>query len=63
MTDIDKIPAEVLDALRERGWSEEGIAEMPPWKMFEQYCISRGISGNGTLWRIVTELSKLENQE
>lgn len=63
MTDIDKIPAEVLDALRERGHSDARIAKMDPVQMFKEYCNWHGlINWGGTLWAIVAELSELEEK-
>lgn len=64
MTDIDKIPAEVLDALRNRGHSDARIAKMDPVFMFKEYCDWNGlVNWGGTLWFVVTELSELEDQE
>ena len=60
MFEIDKIPLEVLDSLRENNYTDEQIRKMKPKDMFIIYCEWEGLINYGSsLWDYVVELQKL----
>ena len=57
MLDLSKISHTVLSDIRERGHSDETIAQMSPEEAFREYCEWNGLIGwSGTLWRAVKGL-------
>lgn len=57
---LQQIPSSVLEALQERGHSDETISNMKPQTMFNEYCEWNGLIGYGrSLWNLVIDLQKL----
>lgn len=57
MMDMSKIPEDIVDALKKRGYSDDAIAQMTPKEAFSEYCNWNGLSGWGpTLWGVVAVL-------
>lgn len=64
MLDLTKIPYTVLSDIRERGHSDETIAQMSPQEAFSEYCIWNGlINWGGTLFRAVENLKAAEEKK
>jgi hypothetical protein len=54
--DLQALPDELINDLKERGHSEEAIAQMTPEKAFEEYCNWNGLINWGdSLWKAVHE--------
>lgn len=59
--DINKIPAGVLENLRERGHSDAAIARMSAEQALSEFCEWEGLIGYGrSLYRHAIALSKAE---
>ena len=53
MVNIDKLPETIVEALHERGHSDEYISQMQPETVFIEYCEWHGLIGWGApLWAL-----------
>ena len=58
---FDELLGDTLDALRERGHSDEQIEAMSPSEAFSEYCNWHGLLGWGDeLWALMAELNRAE---
>jgi hypothetical protein len=58
------IPDEVVDAARERGFSDDAIENLSPQQLFNEYCQWEGLINYGyPLWEIVTKLKKAARKD
>ena len=59
--DLNSIPEHVLDALYERGHTDDVIVRLQPRYMFKEYLEWNGIIGyDALIWDAVTTLQKLD---
>ena len=60
---IEDIPETVLEAARERGFSDAAIAQMPIKRLFNEFCNWHGLINWGyNLFNLVEALQKAENK-
>lgn len=60
---LEKIRDDVLEDVRERGFSDEQIEAMDGETLFNEYCMWNGLIGYGfSLWNIVLDLKEAETQ-
>lgn len=61
MLDPNKLHAEVISSLKERGHSVKAIAQMTPRRAFVEYCEWHGLLGwAGSLWDVALDLKSAE---
>lgn len=57
MLNTKTLPANVLEALHNRGLSDEEIAELTPAEAFSEFCYWHGLLNWGNeLWSVMTNL-------
>lgn len=57
---INDIPRSVLEACRNRGWTDDAIKGMTPRQMFGEYCEWHGLINWGNqLWCVVDALNHM----
>ena len=58
---IAKLPDDILEALKECGYTPNQIAAMTPLQAFHEYCNWHGLLGwGGSLWGIMEDLKSAE---
>lgn len=60
---LELVPADVIEALRERGLSVAQVTSMTPEEVFHEYCEWHGLIGwSGRLWQAAMGLSRESGQ-